>query len=74
MLLHEENEEDEDEESVKIIILPVLHTSYVTFYPFFACSYVLHLDVLRRQIEIETEVKTNMYGYNAGPPMVYRTV
>ena len=34
--------------------------------------HVLHLDILRRQIEIETESKNKnflMYGYNAGPPM-----
>ena len=33
---------------------------------------VLHLDVLKRQIEIETESKNSnilMYGYNAGQPM-----
>ena len=31
--------------------------------------HVLHLDVLRGQIEIETESKNFlMYGYNAGPP------
>ena len=29
--------------------------------------YVLHFNVIRRQIEIETE--SLMYGYNAGPPM-----
>ena len=31
--------------------------------------HVLHLDILRRQIEIETESKNKnflMYGYNAG--------
>ena len=34
--------------------------------------HVLHLDVLRGQIEIESESKNEyflMYGYNAGPPM-----
>ena len=31
--------------------------------------HVLHLDVLRGQIEIETESKNLMYGYNAGTPM-----
>ena len=31
--------------------------------------HVLHLDILRRQIETETESKNLMYGYNAGPPM-----
>ena len=34
--------------------------------------HVLRLDILRRQIEIETESKNNnflMYGYNAGPPL-----
>ena len=34
--------------------------------------HVLHLDILRRQIEIETESKNKkflMYGYYAGPPM-----
>ena len=39
----------------------ILHA--VTFLHF------LHLDVLRGQIEIETESKNLMYGYNAGPPM-----
>ena len=55
MLLHEEEDEDEeDEEFVKIMFIPgvifsfcFLHT--VTF------LHVLHLDVLKRQIEIETE-------------------
>ena len=31
--------------------------------------HVLHLDVHKRQIEIETETNFLMYGYNAGPPM-----
>ena len=34
--------------------------------------HVLHLDVIKRQIEIETESKNEnilMYGYNAGQPM-----
>ena len=31
--------------------------------------HVLHLDVLKRQIEIETESNIPMYGYNAGQPM-----
>ena len=34
--------------------------------------HVLHLDVLKRHIEIETESKNSnilMYGYNAGQPM-----
>ena len=34
--------------------------------------HVLHLDVLKRQIEIETESKNSnilMYGYNAGQPI-----
>ena len=43
---------------------------HVTFsFPFLhAVTFVhgLHLDFLRRQIEIETE---SMCGYNAGPPM-----
>ena len=68
-LLHEE--EDEDEESVKSC-LPVFHTSCDIFIPFFAYSYflhVLHLDVLKRQIETESENwYFLMYGYNAGPP------
>ena len=58
MLLHEEeDEEEEDEESGKSY-LPVFHASCdpiflhaVTF------LHVLHLDVLRGQIEIETESK-----------------
>ena len=44
--------------------LPVFHTWCDIFIQFFACSYfflhVLHLDVLKRQIEIETEVKTQI--------------
>ena len=43
--------------------LPVFHTSCDIFIQFFACSYflhVLHLDVLRGQIEIELRVKTNI--------------
>ena len=46
------------------------------FHPFFLHAvtflHVLHLDVLKRQIEIETESKNSnilMYGYNAGQPM-----
>ena len=31
-------------------------------------SHVLHLDVLRRQIELKMKVKI-MYGYNAEPPI-----
>ena len=31
--------------------------------------HVLYFDILRRQIEIETESYFLMYGYNAGPPM-----
>ena len=59
----EENEEDEDEESVKIMfylyfIAGVIFSSkflhVVTF------LHVLHLDVLIRQIEIETESKNNI--------------
>ena len=64
MLLHE----DEDEESVKNIISYIPRVIFLS--NFFACSYfflhVLRLDVLRRQIEIETESEN---GYNAGPPM-----
>ena len=80
MLLHEE---EVDEESVKTSISylirhfhPILHK--VTFF------HVLYFNVLRGQIEIETESKNEyflMYGYNAGPPMAipiytvyYRTV
>ena len=38
--------------------------------------HVLHLDVLKRQIEIETESKNSnilRYGYNAGQPMAIPT-
>ena len=35
--------------------------------------HVLHFDALRRQIEIETESKNLMYGYNAGPPVAIPT-
>ena len=66
----EEEEEGEDEEeeehgqSVKIVCLyfipPVIFSSnfllVVTF------SHVLHLDVLRRQIELKLKGKTDMYG------------
>ena len=37
-----------------------------------AFLHVLHIDVLRRQIEIETESKNLMHGYNAGPPTAIR--
>ena len=64
MLLHED--EDEDEEAC----LPVFHASFSSnFLHAVTFLHVLHLDVLRRQIEIETESKSLMYGYNAGPPM-----
>ena len=55
--------------------LPVFHSSSEIFIHFLHAVtflHVLHLDILRRQIEIETESKNNnflMYGYNAGPPM-----
>ena len=71
---HAKFQEDE-EESVKIMF-------YLYFIPG-AFLHVLHLDVLKRQTEIETESeKFLMYGYNAGPPMAipilytvyYRTV
>ena len=32
-------------------------------------SHVLHLDVLRRQIELKLKAKIVMYGYNAEPPI-----
>ena len=35
-------------------------------------SHVLHLDVIRSQIELKLKVKTEnflMFGYNAAPPM-----
>ena len=61
MLLHEEaeaEEDEEDEESVKIMFTCI---SYLMryFHPIFCMQLlflpVLHLDVLRRQIETETE-------------------
>ena len=54
-LLHVE-EDEEDEKSC----LPVFCTWCDISIQFFACSYVLHLDVLKRQIEIETESKTKI--------------
>ena len=62
MLLHEEEEEDEDEdeESVKIMFY-LYFIPGVTFSSNFLHAvtflHVLHLDVLKRQIEIETESK-----------------
>ena len=52
MLLHEDEVEDEDEESVKITFTCI---SYLVryFHPMFL--HVLHLDVLRRRTDIETE-------------------
>ena len=50
MLLHEE--EDEDEESY----LPVFHTSCVNFLHAVTFLHVLHLDVLRGEIEIEKKL------------------
>ena len=67
MLLHEE---DEDEESVKITFIPVF--IFLQFLRAVTFLRVLHLDILRRQIEIETESENRnflMYGYNAGPPI-----
>ena len=61
-LLHEEAEEaeEDEEESVKIIIIII----YLYFIPgvifsFYTVNFlhVLHLDVLKRQIEIETETE-----------------
>ena len=81
MLLHEEAEEaEEDEESVKIMftyryfIPHVIFSSHflhaVTFLP------VLHLDVLRRQIETETEISAIMldHPWQSLYTQYYRTV
>ena len=74
-MFSKEEDEEEDEESVKIMFylyfVPCVIISYnflhaVTFW------HVLHLDVIRSQIELKLKVKTVnilMYGYNAGPPM-----
>ena len=77
MLLQEEEEEDEDEdeESVKIMFyLYFIPGVIFSFYFLHTVTFlhVIHFDVLRRQIEIETESENRnflMYGYNAGPPM-----
>ena len=55
--------------------MKIFHTS-CDIHPIFLHAvtflHVLHLDILRRQIKIETESKNKnflMYRYNAGPPM-----
>ena len=57
MLLHED-EEEEDEESVKIMFY-LYFIPHVTFSSHFLHAvtflHVLHLDILKRQIEIENE-------------------
>ena len=49
---------------MKNLCLPVFHTSCDTFIPFYCMQLlflpVLHLDVLRRQIETETEISLCM--------------
>ena len=68
----EEDEEEEHGQSVKILF----HTSCDIFH-FFACSYfshVLHLDVLRRQIELKLKVKIEISCYNAEPSLYIYTV
>ena len=67
-------EDEEEEESVKIVFLPVFHTScdiVVTF------SHVLHLDVLRRQIESEISLCMAIMQNHPLPSLYtqyYRTV
>ena len=70
MLLREEDEE------VKIVFTCISYVPHVIFSSNFwhavTFLHVLHLDILRRQIEIDTESKDKnflMFGYNAGPPM-----
>ena len=74
-MFSKEDEEEEDEESVKnhvnLYFVPGV-TFSSTFLHAVTFLHVLHLDVLKRQIEIETESKNSnilMYGYNAGQPM-----
>ena len=68
MLLHEreaeeaEEAEDEDEESVKIMFTCISYLVIFSSHFLHAVNFlpVLHLDVLRRQIETETESE-NLY-------------
>ena len=53
-MLPHEKEDEEDEESVKI------STSYIHFLHAVTFLHVLYFGVLRRQIENETESKTNI--------------
>ena len=73
----EMKEDEEDEESVKIIIYLyfIPHTTFSSnFLHAVTFLHILHIDVLRRQIEIETESKNQYnYRYNAGPPMAFPT-
>ena len=68
--MKKKQKKEEDEESVKIIFTC---TSYLIrhfrpiFLPAVTFLHVLYFDVLRRQIEIESESYFLMYGYNAGP-------
>ena len=61
MLLHEEEDEEEDEEDEESVKIIFTCTSYLIrhFHPIFLHAvtflHVLYFDVLRRQIEIETE-------------------
>ena len=58
MLLHEE-EEEEDEEPVKIMFYLYFIPGAKLFLHAVTFLHVLHLDVLKRQIEIETESKNS---------------
>ena len=59
----EDEEEEEHGQSVKMCLV-VFHTCDI-FMHAVTFSHVLHLDVLRRQIESEIV----MYGYNTEPPI-----
>ena len=63
----------EDEESVKSMFTCISYlVRYFHFCHAVTFRHVLHLDVIRSQIELKLKVETEhflMYGHNAGPPM-----
>ena len=60
-----EFQKEEHGQSVKMLCVPVFHTSCDTFWLAVTFSHVLHLGVFRR---LKLKVKT-MYGYEAEPPI-----
>ena len=58
--------------------LPVFHTSCDIFIQFFCMQLLLYMFSTLMSLEdrsrLKLKVKTNMYGYNAGPPMAILSI